>query len=71
MDAFHIACAFLAVLGCRFTDAGLRGLLLESRRVGPNAVSKYFVPQGCDSSCVSCLVARVHRMVEGTGHRDQ
>ena len=40
MGAFHIACAFLVVLGGRFADAGLRELLVETRTVGPNAMDQ-------------------------------
>ena len=38
MGAFHVACTFLAVIGKRFGDAGLRDILVESRVVGPAAV---------------------------------
>ena len=34
-----MACTFLAVIGLRFGDAGLRDLMVESWLVGPSAVS--------------------------------
>ena len=39
MGGFHVACTFLAVIGLRFGDAGLRDLMVESSLVGPSAVS--------------------------------
>ena len=37
MGAFHTACAFLAVIGKRFGDAGLHDLLIESGVLGSSA----------------------------------
>ena len=34
MGGFHVACTFLAVIGLRFGDAGLRDLMVESSLVG-------------------------------------
>ena len=48
MGAFHIACAFLAVLGRRFADAGLRKLLVESRTIGLNAVEHVLHGKQCN-----------------------
>lgn len=39
MGAFHVACVFLAVIGKRFGDAGLRDLLIESRIIGSGSVN--------------------------------
>ena len=39
MGSFHIACVFLAVIGKRFGDSGLRDLLIESRIVGSGSVN--------------------------------
>ena len=39
MGAFHIVCTFMAVIGKRFQDAGLRDLFVEFRPVGPSAVA--------------------------------
>ena len=39
MGDFHVACVFLAVLGKRFGDAGLRDLLIESRIVGSGSLN--------------------------------
>ena len=39
MGSFHIACTFLAVLGKRFADAGLRDLLVESGVIASGSVA--------------------------------
>lgn len=39
MDAFHTACKFLAVIGKRFSDAGLRDIIIESGFVGSGSVN--------------------------------
>jgi hypothetical protein len=39
MGAFHIACTFLAVIGKRFGDAGLKDVLIESGIIGSGSVS--------------------------------
>lgn len=39
MGAFHICSTYLAVLGKRFDDSGLRDLIIESGLVGPSAVN--------------------------------
>ena len=39
MGDFHIACVFLAVIGKRFGDAGLRDLLIESRIIGSGSLN--------------------------------
>ena len=38
MGAFHIACTFLAVLGRRFGDAGLRDMVIETEIVAAGSV---------------------------------
>lgn len=38
MGAFHIACTFLAVIGKRFGDAGLRDVIIESEILGSGSV---------------------------------
>ena len=39
MGSFHITCTFLAVIGKRFEDSGLRDLLLESGLVGTGSLN--------------------------------
>lgn len=39
MGDFHVACVFLAVIGKRFGDAGLRDLLIESRIIGSGSLN--------------------------------
>lgn len=39
MGSFHIACVFLAVIGKRFGESGLRDLLIESRIIGSGSVN--------------------------------
>ena len=39
MGAFHVSCVFLAVIGKRFGDAGLRDLMIESGIVGTGSVN--------------------------------
>ncbi|KAL9951848.1 hypothetical protein ACROYT_G044583 [Oculina patagonica] len=39
MGDFHVACVFLAVIGKRFGDAGLRDLLTESRIIGSGSLN--------------------------------
>lgn len=39
MGDFHVACVFLAVIGKRFGDAGLRDLLIESRIIGNGSLN--------------------------------
>ena len=40
MGGFHIACAFLAVIGKRFAESGLSDLVVEAGILGPNAVER-------------------------------
>ena len=40
MGAFHISCAFLAVIGKRFGNAGLQYLLVENGVIGSSAVER-------------------------------
>ena len=40
MGGFHIACAFLAVIGKRFAESGLSHLVVEAGIFGPNAVER-------------------------------
>ncbi|CAC5416584.1 unnamed protein product [Mytilus coruscus] len=42
MGAFHTACAFIAVIGKRFGDAGLGDLLLESGVIGSGSLTGVF-----------------------------
>ncbi|CAC5376851.1 unnamed protein product [Mytilus coruscus] len=42
MGAFHTACAFMAVIGKRFGDAGLGDLLLESGVIGSGSLTGVF-----------------------------
>ena len=58
VGGFHIALTFLAVLGKRFGDVGLRDLLVELRVLGPES-SNSFVKQysGCvGSSLKKCTI---------------
>ena len=40
MGGFHIACAFLAVIGKRFAQSGLSDLVVEAGILGPNTVER-------------------------------
>ena len=40
MGSFHIACAFLAVIGKRFAESGLSDLVAEASILGPNTVER-------------------------------
>ena len=40
MGGFHIACAYLAVIGKRFAESGLSYLVVEAGIFGPNAVER-------------------------------
>ena len=39
MEAFHIACTLLAVIGKRFRDAGLEDIIIESEIIGIGSVN--------------------------------
>ena len=39
MGSFHVSCAFPALIGKRFGDAGLKDLLIEAGVVGPNTIA--------------------------------
>lgn len=39
MGDFHVACVFLAVIGKRFGDAGIRDLLIEARIIGNGSLN--------------------------------
>ena len=39
MEAFHIACTLLAVIGKRFKDAGLEDIIIESEIIGIGSVN--------------------------------
>ena len=38
MGAFHTSCTFLAVIGKRFADAGLRDIIVEANLLGRNSL---------------------------------
>ena len=66
MGAFHIACTFMAVIGKRFGDAGLRDMLVESRTVGPSAVHTVLNGKHYNRAmqCHQLAVANLRRVVD-------
>ena len=42
LDGFHTMCIFIAVIGKRFADAGLRDIVIEANLLGESSVDQMF-----------------------------
>ena len=50
MGSFHIACAFLAVIGKRFAESGLSDLAVEASILGPKTVERAMNGKHCNNA---------------------